>query len=527
MQTNSIFGYRYAITPLLSALSFLQPLVPLGLVDDGIVALLNKLLLGLFDLIGSLFTTGIRSILFFESPYLMTGPNEAFAYNLRFALVLLPIVVAIGLFSMPFANRQKAALWRQAWRVIQVLVFVALVRPVLHVVLMLVNLTGEYVYPNAYDLTFAGQSLLDSLAAVGVTGIALLVGGYILSGISVLGILFLFFILFLREFLFTLVYQGFPILIVAWYLDWGPFRTSNHIATVVFRITSYLLLVGPLIALALQVGTTFGGGTWPPNGAAPPPSPDTTVDFWRQFAGWFMGIALAGVFGAKAAMMGGVSIGHIGRATSTSRSGGGTADRSTDRSSEGRRSLRGQARDTFDHLRHRVPSPSSSTVSTAVSGAKTSASETWNEITDRPGWTGAAARTAHTAGKWTTPKAKRATRDGATGVRYAATHLHESPMRWIQAGAEHYRTVPLISNEQRVTRLLDRQSSGRMTKPEIASKLGWSDAQTQTVLDRLQSDGHIELHDTGRNTVAVRSDRSGGRSSTRADEYSDRWYGIE
>lgn len=489
-------------------------MTPLSLVVDGIVNFLNQLLQGLFDFIGDLFATGMKEMLFFPSPYELTGPNQAFTYNLTFALALLPIMVVIGMASMPFANRRKAASWRQMWRIIQVIIFIALARPALHVALILVNTTGEYVFPESYDLTFAGEGILTSLGAIGVTGLALVIGGYILSGISFLGILFLFFVLFLREFIFNLIYQGFPILIVAWYLDWGPFRISNHIAVVVFRLAGYLVLVGPLIALALQVGVVFGGGSWPPDGQ-PPADPETTVDFWRQFAGWFMGIALACAFGVKAAMMGGVPMASLGASKSGSTSKSPDSSRTQDESggSSDRGSLGGQVRDTMGAMDRRAPY--SGTVSERISNAKDSMATKWKSVSDREDTYGATVRNLEGAGKYLGPKAKRAGVEALAGGRYAATHLHESPVDWARASGEHFRNNPVVTNERRAMWMVDQETSKSIRQSELAKKMGWSEAKTEQVVQSLHSAGEVEVIESGRENLIAGRDRLAHQSSNR------------
>lgn len=423
---------------------------PLFLGADWIINLLNTILQGITGAIGELFTAGLAEFLFFPSPYHMPAANEAFYYSRDLGLKLFPIVIALGILSMPFSQMEKARPYRQAWRGVTVIFAIALAPPMLDICLQLVNWTGQQLYPTSYSLSFAGQGMLDQLAGIGLAGVGLVVAGYLMMGVSILGILVLLFFLFLREFLFQLTYQHFAILMVLWYIDWGPFKVSNHIAKLVFRTTSYLLLAGILMSAALATGATLAGGD---PGAVQASmqggqfaGEQATISFWRQFAGWFMGIALAGVVGAKAATMGGVPMSQVARAKGGGSGSGGSASdaggdgkitRIRDQGREALSQLGSRAGDRFDE----AGGPLAGTQEFLAQG-RSSLNETASSISDRIGPQGSAvAAGVGSVGKF-------AAKEGMAGTAYAAKNMNQSPMQWATAARNRYRDKPLVDTGQ-------------------------------------------------------------------------------
>lgn len=424
--------------------------MPLQIGADWIINLLNSILQGLFGFVGDALTGGFKMFLLFESPYELSAPNESFAYNFELFGPLFGVVLLFGIASRPFADRERAASWRVTVRAVAVIVSIPLIRPVMDVILMVVNASIRYVFPSSYSLQFASGGLMDSLGAIGVSGLGLVVGGYLLGGASVLAILFVMAILMLREFLWYLVYHGWPILICMWYIDWGPLKVSNHIATLTIRTAAYLLLVGPLIALALQTGAMMAG-----NGAAggaaatgaQMATPDTAPEFWKQFGFWFMGLGLASVFGTKAAMAGGMPITQIGRGSSSNAQAGVQGQASGDGTNS---SLRGQAKEAIGRaggfVDNRLDSAggyfsgySSEGRRQFVDGQKARIGDKAASFSDRLDQSkyGPSVKAAGAVGKF-------AAKEAYTGGRYAAKNLDESPLDWARSGAQHIRDNPYV-----------------------------------------------------------------------------------
>lgn len=300
-------------------------LAPLQVFDPGswIVAVLDAIAKALTDVLGSIFVGMIESFLVIDPPYPRPGPNAMFMQNLQYALLLLPIVVVIGAASRPVSESSKAAYPRQLWRFIMVFLFLALARPVLHVAVVMTNATTVLVMPETYAVSLAGPVLNDALADIVGTAFAAILLYIIIGTLSFLALALVVIVLFLRVFLVELVYIGFPLLLVAWYIDWGPFRYANHVAGFVFRITAYLLIAGPLIALALQTGCTIsapdlcvqtatgGGGAGAEALTAGYDPSEEKLEFWKRFLGWLTGLGLAGFVGIQSLSMGGSSGGHL------------------------------------------------------------------------------------------------------------------------------------------------------------------------------------------------------------------------
>ena len=424
---------------------------PLFLGADWIVNLLNSILQGITGAIGELFTAGLAEFLFFPSPYYMESANQAFYYSRELGLKLFPIVIAFGILSMPFSQMEKARPYRQVWRGVTVILGMALAPPMLDICLQIVNWTGQQLFPTSYSLTFAGQGMLDQLAGIGLASVGLVVAGYLMMGVSILGVLVLLFFLFLREFLFQLTYQHFALLMVLWYIDWGPFKVSNHIAKLVFRTTAYLLLAGILMSAALATGATLAGGDPGTIHASMQggqfADQQTTISFWRQFAGWFMGIALAGVVGAKAATMGGVPMSQVARARDGGNTSGGSGSTSgsdgqitriRDQGREALSQLGSRASDSIDEAGGPLSGISVGGAQEFLAQGKSSLNQTASSISDRIGPRGSAvAAGVGSAGKF-------AAKEGLAGGAYAAKNMNESPMQWATAARDRYRQKPLV-----------------------------------------------------------------------------------
>jgi uncharacterized membrane protein len=68
------------------------------------------------------------------------------------------------------------------------------------------------------------------------------------------------------------------------------------------------------------------------------------------------------------------------------------------------------------------------------------------------------------------------------------------------AGAADAAADELLSNEERVERLLER-NGGRVKQQEIVSGLEWTEAKTSQVVNAMHEDGRIEKFRIGRENV--------------------------
>jgi hypothetical protein len=68
------------------------------------------------------------------------------------ALALLPIMMILGLLSMPFADEQKTSLWRQGIRVVGVIAIIAVSKPLIGFGVELSNALTVATLPNGDDI---------------------------------------------------------------------------------------------------------------------------------------------------------------------------------------------------------------------------------------------------------------------------------------------------------------------------------------------------------------------------------------
>ncbi|MFC5279342.1 helix-turn-helix transcriptional regulator [Halorubrum rubrum] len=85
------------------------------------------------------------------------------------------------------------------------------------------------------------------------------------------------------------------------------------------------------------------------------------------------------------------------------------------------------------------------------------------------------------------------------------------------AGDEPEEDLSLLSDEERVERLLDR-NGGRMRQADIVAETGWSDAKVSQLLSAMADTGRVEKLRLGReNLISLPDDASGGDASDAAD----------
>jgi uncharacterized membrane protein YgcG len=288
--------------------------------EDWFEAIVDTIATGLTNILGEVFVGMISNFLIIDSMYHQKGANAVFMQNLQYSLILFPTVIVLGTIAALFSESPKGSYMRQGVRIVKVLFALAIIRPFIHVVVILTNSVTMLVMPETYAVSLAGPALNNAIGDMIGSVLAAVLLYLAVGTLSLLAIALVVLILFLRIFMINLVYTAFPIILVLWYVDWGPLRYGNDVAQFVLKITAYLLLAGPLIALALQTGCTMsapdvcvagaGGAGGDALTAGIDPGENKLV-LWKRFLGWLTGLGLAGFIGIQSLSMGGSSAGHL------------------------------------------------------------------------------------------------------------------------------------------------------------------------------------------------------------------------
>jgi type IV secretion system protein TrbL len=182
----------------------------------------------------------------------------------------------IGLLSMPWADREKAHLWRQGFRIVTVVLLIAVSKPVIGVGVDAMNAVTMELAPQQFELSFDPSA--DQYGVEDVGGTFGLIAAYFVAAIlmmiatplAILGLV-------LRTYIIYIVFMGAPILAVFWYPDWGFGAHLNKFATKFGRMGIYSLVAGPLLAIALKAMKVIMDG-----GVVQASSGNGATEFWTQ-----------------------------------------------------------------------------------------------------------------------------------------------------------------------------------------------------------------------------------------------------
>ena len=307
--------------PVLSASSPLlpnttMPFVPAAAFTGWIGDLFTWLMTKLMGFVGLLMSGGVYSFLVFKSPYHDPKYFHAFHHLLGIFPQLLAVVVMAGFAAQPFANKVDVDSVVLLWKALKAIIFVAVGRQLMHFGLLLVNAVIAYIYPQSYGM-FSTHVLKSGMAGAAASAGVVAIGMVILSVTSILGILLLFAVLVIRQFLFFAMFVTLPILAVMLYLDFGPFKDSAKVAKSFINATLSLLLAGIFMAALMYVGAVAigaGGG-----GHAAATHAATTGgakhgsfnDVLKSFLFWLVGLIAPALYGIKTAMSTGFVPGRL------------------------------------------------------------------------------------------------------------------------------------------------------------------------------------------------------------------------
>jgi hypothetical protein len=232
--------------------------------------------------IDGLFDVAIEIFLHVENPYGVPKANEAWMNSFEVALAIFPVMIILGLLSMPFAEEQKTSLWRQGLRIVGVIAIIAVSRPLMGFGVDLSNTMVTALMPTGTDLLnvinpfSAGMGSLSNV----MSGFALALVIWFIGWYSLIAVGIVLVLLELRVFFIYLVYIASPVLAVFWYADWGLLESVNEFANKWARMGIYTLLSGPIIAIIFRTMVVIADGALMQgaDGMA-----EGVAAFWSQF----------------------------------------------------------------------------------------------------------------------------------------------------------------------------------------------------------------------------------------------------
>ncbi|MFC7216548.1 hypothetical protein ACFQO4_21030 [Saliphagus sp. GCM10025334] len=427
---------------------------PAAVFSDWIADFFTYILTGILGFIGELVANGILTFIIFDSPYSDPGMQAAFQHNLDIFPQLLVIMFMAGVATKPFADQIEVTNFMLVWKALKVIIFVAVARQIMHFSLLLTNALIRHIFTADYGAAFGPEVLQSGLDGVAASSAGAIIGGLILSMVSVAGILLALGVFILREFLFNATFILLPVLGAMLFLDFGPLRYASEISKTVLRATAYMLLAGIVMAGLLQTGAAAAGAyaDMAGQGATAAQSQQASDpgfgEVLEAYLFWLIGLVAPALVGIKSAAMAGLSPRRIsGRqgAKSKSSSQGSSTNQSGEKST--RAALIEQARyGAAGADRWATGGKGGAAVQKAGSAA-----------TRTKGAVGSAATTllsekrvndAKKGGQAFKKGGKRAVKDAKSGTDYATRNLHQSPVDWAEAGLERYRENPVVDTSQ-------------------------------------------------------------------------------
>ncbi len=209
--------------------------------------------------INVMFNFGLKPLITIN-PGILTDAQFVAAWDdvFELSIALLPILIAAGLIVMPFSEDREASLWQMVARIVAVIVFIAISKPLFAFMIEASNGVTTALAPATFKMTFDADlgGGWGSTLGTGVQLIALLVAVPLMLISTILATL----LLALRQFLVVTVALGAPFFAVLWYANWGPMKSVGKFAATWLRMGIYGLLVGPIIALVMRVFDVIATG---------------------------------------------------------------------------------------------------------------------------------------------------------------------------------------------------------------------------------------------------------------------------
>lgn len=240
--------------------SVVGDLLDFGWLPDAIVRAIFEFIRNLLvGAINAMFNFGLKPLITIN-PGILTDAQFVAAWDdvFELSIALLPILIAAGLIVMPFSEDREASLWQMVARIVAVIVFIAISKPLFAFMIEASNGVTTALAPATFKMTFDADlgGSWGSTLGMGVQLIALLVAVPLMLIATILATL----LLALRQFLVVTVALGAPFFAVLWYANWGPMKSVSKFAATWLRMGIYGLLVGPIIALVMRVFDVIATG---------------------------------------------------------------------------------------------------------------------------------------------------------------------------------------------------------------------------------------------------------------------------
>ena len=235
-------------------------LLDFGWLPDAIVRAIIEFIRNLLvGAINAMFNFGLKPLLTIN-PGILSDAQFVAAWDDVFSLsiALLPILIAAGLIVMPFSEDREASLWQMVARIVAVIVFIAISKPLFAFMIEASNGVITALAPATFKMTFDADlgGSWGATLGMGIQLIALVVAVPLMLIATILATL----LLALRQFLVVTVALGAPFFAVLWYANWGPMKSVSRFAATWLRMGIYGLLVGPIIALVMRVFDVIATG---------------------------------------------------------------------------------------------------------------------------------------------------------------------------------------------------------------------------------------------------------------------------
>lgn len=221
-----------------------------------IVEFLRNLLVGAMN---AMFNFGLKPLLTIN-PGILSDAQFVAAWDdvFELSIALLPILIAAGLLVMPFSEERETTVWEMVARLVAVIVFIAISKPLFAFMIEASNGVTAALAPATFKLTFntdLGGSWASTVG-IGVQVVALTTAVPLMLVATIVATL----LLALRQFIVITVALGAPFFAVLWYANWGPMKSVSSFAGTWLRMGVYGLLVGPIIALVMRVFDVIATG---------------------------------------------------------------------------------------------------------------------------------------------------------------------------------------------------------------------------------------------------------------------------